>query len=156
MRKYVMAIGSMVILSVLAPVAVATEASSAASIEAEIVRLTNVERARKGLRPVQANTLLNTAAVRHAANMARQNRMSHVLDGKDPSERLQDAGYAWQMYGENVAYGFPDAAAVVKGWMNSPGHRRNLLNPDVTEIGVGVETSRAGRPYFCQVFGRPQ
>jgi uncharacterized protein YkwD len=59
------------------------------------------------------------------------------------------------MYGENVAFGQPSAREVLKSWMRSSGHRRNILEADYTELGTGYAVDRAGRPYFVQVFGRP-
>src|SRR5262249_33875144 len=142
-------------LGLLTPVAVAQQ-NVAKTLEAEIVRLTNVERSKHGLRTVQSNVKLRTAAVEHTANMARQNQLSHTLDGKDPGRRLRDAGYDWRTYGENIAYGYTDAQAVVQGWMKSPKHRDNILNPHVTEIGVGVLKNAQGKQYYCQVFAQPR
>ena len=61
--------------------------------------------------------------------------------------------YRWQTYGENVALGQSSAAAALDSWMRSRGHRKNILNPDFTELGAGYAIDRAGRPYYVQVFG---
>src|SRR5262249_49166965 len=106
--------------------------------------------------PLRANARLRDAAAAHTANMVRQNRLSHVLDGKDPAQRVREAGYEFRACGENIAYGHADAKAVVQGWMKSPGHRKNILNPEVAEIGVGVGKTARGRPFYCQVFAQPR
>jgi uncharacterized protein YkwD len=68
-------------------------------------------------------------------------------------DRIQNAGYLFSSAGENVAYGFGDAAAVMSGWMNSEGHRQNILNPNYKEIGIGYAQGADGRPYWTQDFG---
>lgn len=85
--------------------------------------------------------------------------MSHNLDGKGVKDRLDDAKYQYTRYGENIAYvtDFPTAEKIMKMWMDSPGHRENILRPEFTEIGVGVvKSGRTGATYFCQVFGTPK
>jgi uncharacterized protein YkwD len=134
----------------------AQKPSGRGTFEAEVVRLTNLERTQRGLQPLRWNGQLNDAARGHAADMARQSRLAHVLDGQDPGDRIDTAGYRWASYGENIAVGYPTARAVVAGWMNSPGHRQNILNPSFTEIGIAAVSDDRGRPYSCQVFARPQ
>lgn len=131
-------------------------AKSLNPVQHAIIRLTNQERQKHGLRPLRENYTLNAAAYNHAYNMARKNRMEHVLDGHNAGDRITAVGYTWQSYGENIAWNYLSAAAVVQGWMNSPGHRKNILNPNVTEIGVWVAKNSRGEPYYCQVFARPR
>ena len=92
----------------------------------------------------------------HARNMATQYCMSHVLDGLDAGDRLHAFGYEWATYGENVAwnrdYDDPVLEAMV-GWIKSPPHFKNILNPNLTEIGVGIATSEDGTIFYCQEFG---
>jgi uncharacterized protein YkwD len=107
---------------------------------------------------------LAKAANVHALNMARMNKslgdagaMQHTLLGTTtptPSDRLDLAGYNWTSYGENIAFGYPTAAAVVAGWMSSPNHRANILSRNVTQIGVSVAADANGDLYWCQDFGR--
>jgi uncharacterized protein YkwD len=126
------------------------------SVAAEVVDLTNVERTDRGRARLRANPRLMQAAQIHAEQMARAGRMAHVLpDAAYPrtEDRLAAADYRWQTYGENVAVGQSSAAAALDGWMHSPGHRKNILNPDFTELGTGYATDRAGRTYYVQVFG---
>jgi uncharacterized protein YkwD len=99
------------------------------------------------------------AAQLQADQMAKAGTIAHVLP-KAPyptaKDRLAAAGYVWQAYGENLALGQTDAVRAVDSWMHSSGHRKNLLNAEFTELGVGYATDRQGRPYYVQVFGRPQ
>jgi hypothetical protein len=131
------------------------------ALEQRIVALTNQARRTAGLPGLSADTRLNFAASAHAETMARLQRMDHVLATGSlmptPGSRLDAAGYESSTWGENVAFnwGFADPVAVAfQGWMHSPGHRANLLNANVTEIGVGIGLAN-GRYYFCQVFATP-
>ena len=129
-----------------------------APVEQAIVDLTNQERQSAGLPPLAVNAQLVLAAQIHADNMARLDQLSHELPSTSlptPEDRLSFVGYSYSSWGENIAYNYPDAAAVVAGWMASPGHRANILSPNYTEIGVGVALNSRGEPYYCLVFGRP-
>ena len=100
-----------------------------------------------------------TAAQLHANQMAALQRMEHVLnDGPypAPADRLAAAGYAWRSYAENIAFNYGTPASVVAGWMGSSGHRANILNASLTEIGAAVARDAQGRPYWAQVFGVPR
>jgi uncharacterized protein YkwD len=130
-------------------------AEGRAALADEIVALTNAERRKAGLKPLKANAALAKAAQGYAENMARQKKMDHYLDGTKPSERMRAAGYKGGFTGENLANGPATAAGVLKMWMNSPAHRKNILSPTYTEIGVGVAASKEGNFYFCQCFGKP-
>jgi uncharacterized protein YkwD len=124
-----------------------------------IVELTNQERTRHGLSAVRLEGRLTQAAQIQADQMVRHNRMDHVMTDAQyprPEDRLAAAGYAWQSYGENLAFGYADARSVVEGWMNSTGHRANILGTSFTEIGVGMARDAYGRPFYTQVFGRPR
>jgi uncharacterized protein YkwD len=91
-----------------------------------------------------------------AQNMARFQKMSHVLPQSSlPTlvDRARYAGYQFGRIAENVAEGFPSAQTVVDGWMASKGHRANILDRDVEETGIGIARSPNGVLYFCQVFG---
>jgi uncharacterized protein YkwD len=128
------------------------------SVSASIVDLTNVERDRAGIAPLRTNQQLMRAAQLQAEQMASIGRLDHVLNGgpyPSPKDRLAAAGYRWQAYGENIAYGQTGPEAVTDGWMHSAGHRINVLNAAYTELGTGYAVDRDGRPYFVQVFGRP-
>lgn len=95
----------------------------------------------------------------HAADMARNSFMAHRgSDGSSPSERADRAGYDWRTVGENVAAGPDDAAAVVQGWLDSPEHCANIMEPSFTEMGVAFAVDQRSRfgIYWAQVFGRPR
>ena len=83
--------------------------------------------------------------------------MTHTgSDGSKPAQRVERQGYTWRSVAENVAYGYPDADAVMAGWMNSPLHRDNILRTSVTQIGVGLAYAADGSPYWTQVFAAPR
>jgi uncharacterized protein YkwD len=130
----------------------------ASSVAADVVDLTNVERTGQGGARLRANPRLMRAAQIHAEQMARAGKLAHVLPDAaypDAEDRLAAAEYPWQTYAENVAFGQSSAAAALDSWMDSRGHRKNILNPDFTELGAGYALDRAGRPYYVQVFGSP-
>ncbi|HYF51962.1 MAG TPA: CAP domain-containing protein [Planctomycetota bacterium] len=124
-------------------------------LEREILRRVNEQRQGNGLEGLQRNDLLTEAARDHSENMARQNLLSHELDGKGPEFRIKNTGYKALAIAENVAFNDPTAEAVVKSWMNSPGHRANILNKNYTEAGVGIARNEKGQPYYTLKFGRP-
>ncbi|MEU3405248.1 CAP domain-containing protein [Streptomyces sp. NPDC006670] len=130
----------------------APQASGApADVQAAVVALVNQERAAAGCPAVTVNPMLTQAAQDHSADMAAHATMSHTgSDGSDPGGRITRAGYQWQTYGENVAYGYDTPEQVMEGWMNSPGHRRNILDCSYREIGIGL--AQPGQ-YWTQDFG---
>lgn len=123
--------------------------------EVTIFEQTNVQRVKNGKPPLTMNAQLKKAARLHAQNMADRKRMSHdlpIAGMRTLSDRVRYSGYTgWRSIGENIAYNYsPDN--VVQGWMNSPGHRANILG-GFSEIGVGVAHDEHGEPYYCQTFG---
>ncbi len=104
--------------------------------------LVNAERARNGLAPLVDNTLLDLAAQRHAEDMTAAGYFSHdSADGRSFDQRIQAVGYAGSSLAENIAWGGGSLGTprrVVSGWMNSPGHRDNILNGALRDSGVGV------------------
>ncbi|WP_405112765.1 CAP domain-containing protein [Micromonospora sp. NBC_01405] len=121
----------------------------------QVVDLVNAERAKAGCGAVKINSKLTAAAQAHSQDQADHRKMSHDgSDGSKVDKRLDRVGYAWRAYGENVAWNQQTPAAVMKAWMNSSGHRANILNCSFTEIGVGVATSNG--PYWTQDFGTPR
>src|SRR5438270_13631620 len=97
--------------------------------EKAVLELTNQERAKEKLPPLKPNPILMKVARAHSKNMAKQEKLAHELDGKKPHERAEDAGYKLGWIGENCAAGsdpYP-AKDVMKGWMESAGHRGNIL-----------------------------
>ncbi len=123
--------------------------------EQAVLDLTNAERKTADLKPLTANPRLMEAARKHAENMAKQDKLDHVLDEKTHADRTKAAGYKSGFVGENIAWNQKDAKEVVAGWMGSEGHRDNILKKEYTEIGVAVAKNAKGEPYWVQVFGKP-
>jgi len=133
--------------------------------EQKIIQATNAFRAQNGLPPLKPKVQLIVVAQNHARNMARQDKFGdsdqngHILDGHNFEYRIEASGYTFERAAENVGFqrvhGDP-AAAMMEDWKRSPGHRRNMLISDLTELGVGAAQGKSGRWYFVQVFGRPQ
>ncbi|MFF8839010.1 CAP domain-containing protein [Streptomyces sp. NPDC015130] len=121
--------------------------------EAEVLRLVNVERAKVGCTPVRADGQLAVLAGAFSADMAARGFFDHTdPDGDTPWARAEQAGITG-LGGENIARGQADAAAVMASWMDSDGHRANILNCDFTTLGVGVHFGDGG-PWWTQDFGR--
>ncbi|MER7001227.1 sigma-70 family RNA polymerase sigma factor [Streptomyces sp. NPDC000410] len=119
----------------------------------QVVALVNTERAKAGCGPVSSNGKLTTAATDHSADMEARDYFDHTNpDGEDPGDRITDVGYRWSTYGENIARGQQTPASVMDSWMNSPGHRANILNCSFKEMGVGIHNASGG-PWWTQVFG---
>ena len=125
--------------------------------EAKLLELTNQERKKKELAPLRPSAVLFKLARDHSANMAKQGKMDHVLDGKTPFDRMKDAGYMFARGGENIAVGDAkvDLPTVMGAWMESKQHRENILGPEFSEIGLGLVRGKDGQMYYTQVFARP-
>ncbi|MGB8944509.1 MAG: CAP domain-containing protein, partial [Streptomyces sp.] len=131
----------------------APQAPAGNSYSAEVTRLVNAERAKSGCGPVTLNSKLGNAAQGHSDDMAERDFFDHTNpDGKDPGDRVTAAGYKWTTYGENIAAGQRSPSAVMDSWMNSSGHRANILNCSFKEIGVGYRQGSGG-PWWTQNFG---
>ncbi|MEU1027160.1 CAP domain-containing protein [Streptomyces mirabilis] len=132
------------------PSTAGTTAPASAAVT-RVVALVNSERGKVGCSPLTLNAKLSKAAQDHSADMASHQNMSHTgSDGSDPGQRITTAGYTWSAYGENVAFGYSTPEAVMAGWMSSPGHKRNILDCDFKEIGVGLAQPGS---YWTQDFG---
>jgi uncharacterized protein YkwD len=123
--------------------------------EKELLDLTNQERKKKDLPLLKPNPTLFKVARAHSANMAKQNKMDHVLDGKKSADRVKKAGYKYRSTGENIAFGNYPLDKLMEAWMGSKLHRANILNKNFTEIGLGIIPDKDGVPYFTQLFGKP-
>ncbi|HIU10023.1 MAG TPA: hypothetical protein IAB00_02030 [Candidatus Avidehalobacter gallistercoris] len=116
----------------------------------QVVTLVNQERAKQGLSPVTLDSRLSAAAQVRAKEAAQS--FSHTRpNGTSCFTALQEAGVSYRGAGENIAYGQQTPAAVMKDWMNSSGHRANILKASYTKIGVGY-TVVNGTPYWSQFF----
>src|SRR4030042_2637414 len=126
---------------------------------AEVIRLTNAQRAANGLSTLSENSALDGAALAKGNDMLAKGYWAHFApDGTSPWSFFLNFGYKYKYAGENLARDFPDASSAVNAWMNSPTHKENILNPNYREMGIGVvEGSLAGTetPVIVQFFGAP-
>ncbi|MFF8731049.1 CAP domain-containing protein [Streptomyces sp. NPDC015171] len=121
---------------------------------AEVLALTNTERGRAGLPPLAADPLLSAAAQAHCGDMVARDFYAHTSpDGGQPWDRARAAGARRRTIGENIACGQRSPAEVVDGWMNSPGHRANILKREFTHLGVGFAGGGRAGTYWTQLFG---
>ncbi|WP_328347729.1 CAP domain-containing protein [Streptomyces violaceus] len=125
-----------------------------AGTAAAVTDLTNRERARAGLPPLAVDPLLTSAAQAHSTDMVARAFYSHTApDGSRPWDRAAAAGSPRRSIGENIACGQRSPADVVEGWMNSPGHRANILKPGFTHIGIGFAGGGRAGTYWTQLIG---
>lgn len=138
------------------PLAFRPEADFLTPFEAQVVTLVNIERSKAGCGPLEANPYLRQAAFLHSKDMGDYLYFSHTgRDGSSFVTRAQRAGYPGSPRGENIAAGYGSPTSVMNGWMNSTGHRNNILNCSSNEIGVGYYAAGQGYgSYWTQVFGR--
>jgi len=122
-----------------------------------VLELTNIERARVGLPALTVDAQLNEAAQFHSDDQARRNTLTHHgPNGESPGDRIEATGYRFRMWAENAAMGYRTAETVMRGWMNSSGHRANILRANVSDIGLGLAYTPSGTPYWTQVFAEPR
>lgn len=136
------------------------------SYEAEVLRLTNAARSQArtcggqsmpAAPPLTWNGRLGYAARAHSRDMAKRGYFSHTsADGTAFSTRISQTGYHWSAVGENIAAGYPTPAAVVDGWVHSPGHCVNLMSRSFTQLGVGFASGGHYGTYWTQDFARPR
>ncbi len=124
--------------------------SSTAAYEAEVVRLVNEERSKHGLAPLTQDWQLSRVARYKSQDMRDLGYFSHTSPTYgSPFDMMRSFGISYRTAGENIAKGYQSPEAVVRGWMNSPGHRANILNSSYTHIGVGYVASGN---YWTQMF----
>lgn len=127
-----------------------------AELEAVLAE-TNAQRVANGLAPFTLEARLTQAAQGHSEDQAAMRLLTHTgSDGSTPGDRITRSGYVWRTWAENAAAGYRDGTAVVIAWMNSAGHRANLMNPQLTEIGLGLAYTADGYPYWTQAFAAPR
>jgi uncharacterized protein YkwD len=133
---------------------------SVTQAEAEVARLVNAERAKVGCGPLNVDARLTAAARKHSQDMAANNYFSHTSrDGTRFSQRITNEGYSFRAAGENIALGQATPAAVMTAWMNSSGHRANILNCSFRDIGVGLALRQGSSrqvPLWTQDFATPR
>jgi uncharacterized protein YkwD len=126
-------------------------------VRVEMLARVNDARRKAGVAPLKPNAALDRAAQRHAEDMLGRRYFAHESpEGKTVRERARAAGYNWRTIGENVAENQFSVDEVMDTWLRSPGHRRNILNPDFKELGIGLARGRSGSAYrvlWAQAFG---
>jgi len=121
----------------------AVTVSASATSSASVITLTNSERTGQGVPALSQNSKLVSAATAKAQHMCTHDYWAHIApDGTTGWDFMAASGYRYVMAGENLAHGYATGTAVVQAWMESPGHRDNLLSPDFTEIGIGMASCR--------------
>ncbi|WP_436525946.1 CAP domain-containing protein [Actinoplanes sp. HUAS TT8] len=129
------------------------EKARARKLMHQVVRLTNRERVAAGCPQLGVDHELIVASAAQSYYMARTRLFSHVWrDGSTFAMRAERAGYQAPA-GENIAWGYPTAAEVMKAWMASPGHRANILNCGARKMGAAIVYAADGTPYYTQTFG---
>lgn len=137
------------------------------SVGTRVVELVNLARSKgrkcgsvryAAVPPLTASPRLNEAATSHARDMARNHFFEHSgSDGSQPKDRVLRAGYQSRLTGENIALGPESAEEAVAGWLASPGHCENIMEPRFRDIGVGMVSGRGrGQIYWVQTFGAPR
>lgn len=132
------------------------DAAPLSSYEKEVIRLTNLERTKRGLPALTENWQLSRVARYKSQDMVNKNYFSHTSPTYgSPFTMMQSFGLKFSAAGENIAYGQRTPQAVVTAWMNSAGHRANILSTAYTQIGVGAAKKADGTLYWTQEFMRP-
>lgn len=127
------------------------EEESVSSYSQQVVHLVNIEREKEGLNPLTFSQSIGKAAAIRAKEI--QTSFSHTRpNGSHFATALKEVGVSYRGTGENIAWGQKTPEEVVKAWMNSPGHRANIMNPNFKNIGVGYERNRNKTPYWVQLF----
>lgn len=157
--------GAWIVLAAPLAVPAAADAPAVARRVLELVNQARSQPRRCGFRRFDAapalarSEALHSIALAHARDMAARGVLTHAgQDGSTPAERVTRAGYRWRFTGENIAAGQPTPEQVVAGWLASPRHCANIMDPDFTEMGVGyaVEPASAKGIYWTQVLAVPR
>lgn len=128
-----------------------------AAVQQQALAMVNEHRRRGGCTGLTVDRRLIVAANGHAADMARRGYLAHEdRNGDRAGERVEDAGYHWSRYGENIARGQDSVYEVVNGWMHSPDHRENIMDCRLREVGLGLAFAADRTPYWVQNFATPQ
>jgi len=155
----------MLLLCASLPPAMAQAAPEIAQVERAVFAATNELRRGQKQQKLDTEPLLRQTALEFARFMAQTGKYGHEADGRSPQERAKTQGYDYCIVAENIAYFFSQkpieadqlARRFMRGWENSPGHRANMLNADLTQIGVAIVRSETtGYYYAVQLFGRPR
>lgn len=121
--------------------------------EDKVLELVNRERANRGLQLLKGNSELKRVARKKCQDMINKNYFAHESPTYgSPFKMMESEGIRFTAAGENIAMGQPTAEQVMSAWMNSPGHRNNILSPAYTDLGVGVAKDKNGNLYWTQLF----
>lgn len=124
--------------------------------ESEVVRLVNVQRTKAGLQPLTQNWELSRVARYKSQDMIDKGYFNHTSPTYgSPFKMMESFGIRFSAAGENIAMGQQSPTEVMNAWMNSPGHRNNIMSPSFTQIGVGLAKDKNGRMYWTQMFIKP-
>lgn len=119
----------------------------------ETIQLVNAERVKKGLSILQEDVSLSQISYIKAQDMVDNHYFDHISPGYgSPWDMAEGFGYFYKTFGENIAHGYDSSSSVVTAWMNSPGHRANILNSKYTKIGVGIALDKDNQYYFVHMF----
>ncbi len=128
---------------------ISQEQTNASAFEKRVLELVNEERSKRGISELKWSNELATVARAHSKDMHDRGFFSHTNpDGKSPFDRIKAAGISYSYAAENIAAGQSTPEAVVEGWMNSKGHRENILNAKLKYLGVGLYESADGYKYY--------
>ena len=119
---------------------------------AELLKRHNRERREEGEKPLKLNAKLTAAAQEYADYLAKNGKFSHTAKGT-MSSRVKDAGYKPRAVGENIAVGQSSTSSVLKSWMHSEGHKKNILSDKYSEVGFGIAKDKKGRLLWVTDFG---
>lgn len=133
--------------------ATAAAPSSNVSYEEKVAQLVNIEREKNGLQPLTFDSSISNVARAKSKDMADNNYFAHQSPTYGSAgDMLKNSGINWSAWGENIASGQDTPEEVVNAWMNSEGHRANILSSNFGKIGVGYVTNASGTPYWTQMF----
>jgi uncharacterized protein YkwD len=131
--------------------------SAPIAVSQDCTTLANNARAAAGLAPLTIDSRLTVAAEAHSTEQATRQKMTHTgKNGSNAGQRMKAQGYSWSTWGENVAAGQADCASVMSAWMNSSGHRANILNPAFVHIGMGAVKGTNGVIYWTMDLAKPR
>lgn len=135
------------------PVEEPTPTGSVLPFEKEVFNLVNIERSKNDLAALELDIAVTSVARNKSQDMMANNYFAHQSPTYGSAgEMLRRFGIEWSAWGENIAMGQKTPKEVMTAWMNSEGHRANILNPDFTKLGVGYVTNSSGKAYWTQMF----
>jgi len=132
---------------------VTTPSTDFSSYQQQVLDLVNAERTKRGLSPLTLDSNLSSVATKKSQDMATKNYFSHTSPTYgSPFDMMNKFGISYRSAGENIAKGQRTPQEVVTAWMNSEGHRKNILSSDFTKLGVGIAKDSNGTIYWTQMF----